>query len=161
MAETLPNLFFLNEKLHKKLKIVKSEDLLVAYCYPDEQRVHYLYSLVRRDYQKAYTLSEVAKLVRRPNEEIHRFLKNKLIDRPSGFEYHIETRRPRRMYWSQTEVLDLRDRLYELAPKGKDGFPLGSFRLASKAELLEAINGDASYYVRSADGQFIRVWKSL
>lgn len=161
MAEILPSLFFLNGKLHKKLKVVKSENLVVAFCYPDEERVHHVYSVVCRDYQKAYAIKEVAKIVKRPIAEIQRFIKNKLIDRPSGYLYHIATRSPRNLYWSQTEVLNLRDRLYELAPKGPDGFPFGQFRLASRAEVQEAINGDVSYYVRNAEGEYQKVWRAL
>lgn len=161
MDTTLPSLFFLNGKLHKKLKIVKSENLVVAFCYPDEKRVHYPYSLARRDYQKAYTIKEVAKLVKRPQAEIQRFLKNKLIDRPSGFAYQIETKRPQNLYWSQNEVLTLRDRLYELAPKGADGFPSAQFRLASKGEVMQAINGDVSYYIQTPEGEFKKVWRAI
>lgn len=106
-------------------------------------------------------MGDVATIVRRPTKEIHRFLKNKLIDRPSGFEYTISNKRPKNMHWSQNEVLELRDRLYELAPKGEDGFPSGRYQLASRAEVLEAINGDASYYVRNAEGEYIKVWRPL
>lgn len=161
MAEILPSLFFLNKKLHRKIKIVKSEDIAVAFCYPDEKHHQYFYSMVRREFQKAYSIARVSELTRRPVAEISKLLKNKLIDKPSGFEYHITSRRPKGLRWSQDDVLELRDRLYELAPKQKDGFPNSVFKLSSRAELLEAMNGDTSYYVRNEDGQFIRVWKAL
>lgn len=161
MVDPLPRLFFLNGKLHKKLRVVKSENLVVAFCFPDEKHVHHVYSVVCRDYQKAYTMGEAAKIVKRPINEIHRFLKNKLIDRPSGYAYQVASRRPSNLYWSQTEVLSLRDRIYELAPKGADGLPLGRLYLASKAEVLEAINGDVSYYVRNAEGEYQKVWRAI
>jgi len=161
LSDVLPTLFFLNGKLHKKLKIVKSEDIIVAFCFPDESESRYFYSMVRREFQKAYSITQVSRLTKRPIAEITKFLKNKLIDKPSGFEYHIASRNPKGLRWSQDEVLALRDRLYELAPKRKDGFPSPAFKLASRAELLNAINEDASYYVRNEDGDFIRVWKVL
>jgi hypothetical protein len=158
---TLPNYFFLNGKLHKKLKVVKTENVVVAFCFFDETQMQYMYSVTCREFQKAYTMSEVAKLVKRPQTEIHKFLKNKLIDRPSGFAYAIRTKQPLNIYWSESEVLNLRDRLYELAPKGPDGFPRGRFTLVSKAELREAINGDVSYYVKNEEGEFKKVWRAL
>lgn len=161
METALPTLFFLNGKLHKKLKIIKSENLVVAFCYPDEEHKHYVYSVVLKDFKKAYSLSQVAKLVRRPQVEIFKFLKQKLIDKPSGFEYYISSRKPKQMHWSQQEVLDLRDRLYELAPKGPDGFPSGRYILASKSELLHEINGDISYYVKDQEGGFRKVWRAI
>ena len=161
MAGTLPARFFLNKKLHKKLKVIKSEDLLVAFCYPDERQVHYLHSATVREHQQAFSMSQVAKLVRRPLKEVHAFLRNKLIDRPSGFEYQIASKRPMNIYWSEDEVYELRDKLYDLAPKNKDGFPDKGFKLASKAEILEEINGDVSYYVRGPNGEFTKVWRAL
>jgi len=161
LAEVLPSLFFLNEKLHKRLKVVKSEDIVVAFCFPDEQEHRYFYSMARREFQKAYSIAQVSELTKRPATEIDRFLKNKLIDKPSGFEYHIASRKPKGLRWSQDDVLELRDKLYDLAPKQKDGFPNPAFRLASKAELLQKINGDTSYYVKNEEGTYIKVWKAL
>lgn len=161
LVEALPTLFFLNGKLHKKLKIVKSEDLVVCFCFPDEKQRHYPYSMVRREYQKAFSLYQVARLVKRPPDQVQKFLKNKLIDKPSGFEYHIASRRPKNKYWSQDDALELRDRLYSLAPKNKDGFPASNFVLASRAEMLEEMIGETSYYVRSSDGTYLQVWKAI
>jgi hypothetical protein len=161
LAEFLPSLFFLNKKLHKRLRIVRSEDLAITFCYPDEKQVHYMYSMLRKQFQYAYNMEQVARLVRRPKPELQKLLRNKLIDRPSGFEYSLQTKQPRHWRWSQDEVLELRDRLYDLAPKQKDGFPESRFILASKSELLEAMNGDASYYVRNAEGDYIKVWRAI
>lgn len=161
MERTLPLYFFLNGKLHKRLKIVKTQDVVVAFCFIDEQTMHYRYSMTLKDFQKAYTLREAAALVKRPAKEIHGFMKRKLVDRPSGFSYRMNTKVPMNLYWSQDEIFELRDRLYELLPKGKDGYPLGNYRLASKAELREAINGDISYYVRTPDGEFKKVWRAI
>lgn len=123
--------------------------------------MHYRYSMTLKDFQKAYTLREAAALVKRPAKEIHGFMKRKLVDRPSGFSYRMNTKVPMNLYWSQDEIFELRDGLYELLPKGKDGYPLGNYRLASKAELREAINGDISYYVRTPDGEFKKVWRAI
>lgn len=120
-----------------------------------------MFTLLLRDYRKAYTISEVAKIVQRPLREVHAMMKNKVIDRPSGYEYNITNKRPKNLHWSQDEIVLLRDRLYELTPKGKDGFPLRKFRLASKAEVLEAINGDVSYYIRDAEGTYRKVWRAV
>jgi hypothetical protein len=161
LADLLPTLFFLNKKLHKRLKIVRSENTVVAFCYPDEENKHYFYSNVVREYQKAYTLTETSKMLGRPAIEIQKFLKNKLIDRPSGMEYQISSRRPIRLMWSQDDILDLRDRIYELFPKQKDGFARSNLKIASQAELLEEMQHGNSYHVLNSDGERVKVWRAL
>lgn len=161
MAEILPTLFFLNGKLHKRLKIVRIADTVVAFCYPEEERVQYFYSSTLRSYQKAYTLKQVSALIKRPYVEIQKFLKNKLIEKPSGLEYQIATRRPTRLLWSEDDVFELRDRIYELFPRGKDGFPHHAVKLATRAELKQAMRGSTSYFVRNSDGEEVQVWRAL
>lgn len=117
--------------------------------------------MVRREFQKAYTLIETAELIDRKPKEIQMFLKNKLIDKPSGMEYAIASRRPTRLLWSEDDVLELRDRMYELLPKMKDGFPNPNAKLSSKAEILEKMNGDISYYIKNADGEHMKVWRAV
>lgn len=135
--------------------------MVLAFCFEDEKHTQYLYSMVRSDFQKAFTIKEVAKLIRRPHTELQKYLKNKVIDRPSGFSYNIQTKQPRNLLWSQDDVLDLRDRVYELTPKAKDGFPSPRFILASKAEVMQKMNNQASYFVRTEDGEYKKVWRAV
>lgn len=161
LLRTLPKLFFLDGRLHSKLKVVLSEDALLAFCYPEEERRHYIYSIVCRRFQNAYSMKETADLVRRPMKEIHALLKNKVLDKPSGFKYDIRTKRPQNWYWSEDDVFDLRDHLYEMVPKDEDGFPRRPYRLASRAELVEKMQGGTSYYVKDQEGNLHQVWKAL
>lgn len=149
--------------MHKKLSVIRAQNILVAWNYPEEKRLWYDYSLVRKEYQHAYKIQEVAELVGRTAHTLRVFWDNGLIQQPSGQVYRIQSRKPSSYYWSEDDVLDLRDHLYEFLPKNKHGEPYKgkSRELLSKAELLAKMRGDSSYYVKSESGEYVKVWKAL
>jgi hypothetical protein len=159
-GSSVPNYFFLNNKLYKKIRVVRSEDYIVAWSYEDEMRMRFSNSATRRQATKAYTTYETARLIERPVRFINNYIQRGLIPQPSGRSYTIKNRRPREAYWSQDDILYLRDRIYELTPKNKYGDPNSQFKLISKAELLAKMNDGEAYYVKGDDGQFTRVWKA-
>lgn len=160
METTFPLLFFLDGDLHKRLKIAKVDNMLVAWNYPKEDTRHYIYSDVLRNYQQAFTIKEASALIKRPVREIELFLKNKVLDKPSGFEYHVNSRRPKGYVWSEDDMLDLRDRFHELAPKDNYGYVKSTFKLASRAELLVSLKSHGGYTVVDGQGKTVRVWRS-
>src|ERR1700741_2617506 len=127
--------FFLNDKLHKYIKTIISENAVVAWSYPDEQRMWYDRSQVRRDATKAYRFAEVARLLKRSTTFLRDLMFKNLIDRPSVQSYNIATRRPSVYFWSQEDILALRQQLFDMAPKNRYGEPNGKFKLVSEAEL--------------------------
>ena len=46
--------FYLNDELHKTLNVFRSEDMLIAWNYPQHKRVAYVLSDCRRNMQRAY-----------------------------------------------------------------------------------------------------------
>lgn len=159
--DLLPRYFFLNEKLYEKLRVVKSENYIVAWSFEDEARLRFNYSSARRDASKAYEIREVAKLIDRPAKELLSYLSRGLIDPPSARLYSRKNKVPGKWMWSEQDVLDLRDAIFELAPKNKYGEPYTNFKLVSKAELLRQMRGDTSYYVRDESGNYVKVWRAL
>lgn len=157
--ELIPNYFFLDNNLHKKLRIISQENAIVSWSYVDEKRMWHNYTLVRRNYKKAFTLEEVSQLIERSEENILSLMNKGMIDRPSGMSYTVTNKRPLKLYWSEEDVFSLREELYNMARKNKYGEPYSNFKLVSKEDLIAKINGDTSYYIKTSDGNFIRVWK--
>ncbi len=157
---SIPTLFFLNNVLHKKIRVLKSENILVAWNYPDEKRIWYDYSLVRKEHQKAYLLEEVADLLEKSATTLKLWMQSNIISHPSGRSYKISNRLPNKYYWSENDVLDLRDQLYDLIPKNKYNEPYRSSKLISKAELLQKMRGDSSYYMKDENDNYVKVWKA-
>lgn len=162
MADTLvPNYFFMNDKIYKKLSVVKSEDFITVWSYADERRMRFGYVSTRRNAVKAYDVTEVAKLLERPVSEVLSFIGRGLAPRPSGQTYNISNKKPGPEFWSEDDILYLRDRIYEMTPKKKDGEPFAKFNLVSKAELMAKFTGDDSYYVKDSTGNLVKVWKAI
>lgn len=158
--DLVPNYFFLeNNKLYRKIRVVKSEDYVVVWSYEDEMRQRFNYSSVYREASKAYTLKEVAALLDKRPSMILSYIDRKLIDQPSGRTYD-KNKKPLKFLWSQKDVLEIRDAIFQMAPKNKHGEPYSSFKLVSKSELLAKMRGDSSYYVKNDNGDFVKVWRA-
>lgn len=152
--------FFLNKEIHKRLLEIPSENVLVAWNFPQEKRIWYDRTHVKREYGNAYMLKEVASLLNEKEYAILQYIKRGIISRPFKV-YEIESRRPKKFLWSEEEILVIRDTLYDLAPKNKYGEPEKRLKLISKGELLAKMRKDNSYYVRGEDGSFVKVWKNI
>jgi hypothetical protein len=140
--------------------VVKSQDYIVAWSYDDEKRMRFSYSGVRRESSKAYTMKEVSELIEKSQKEILKLISRNLVDRPSGRLYTIKNKLPGKWMWSESDILALREAIFELAPKNKYGEPFSNFTLISKKELLSKLHEDTSYYVKGSDGQFVKVWRA-
>lgn len=154
-------MFFLDGNLHKKITVIISENILVAWNYPREERVHYNYQQTRRRFQQAFDLKEVAELLEEPLDKLKKLLKNNILSRGSGSSYTIATRRPGPVYWSEDDLLDMRSELFAIAKKNVYGEPRKNFKLISEAELIHKIRGGESYYVKNEQGEFVKVWRAV
>jgi hypothetical protein len=159
--DLVPNYFYLDKKLYKKIRVVKSENYVVAWSYEDERRMRFNYSSVRKEASKAFNLDEVSKLIGKRKSHILSYIQRNLVDPPSGRLYSIKNKKPGKWMWSEKDVLDLREAIFDMAPKNKYGEPFVNFKLVSKAELLSRMREDASYYVRNQDGEFVKVWRAI
>lgn len=158
---TLPNYFFLDEKLYKKIRVVRNENLLVAWSFPEEKRMWLNYQQSLKRFQSAYTIKEVAELIQKKPEYLKKLVKNNLIDRGSGMSYSVKTRQPLAVYWSEDDVRNLRADLFALAKKNEYGEPAGNFKLISEAELVAKMRGGDSYFIQDKNGNFVKVWRAI
>jgi len=161
LATQIPNYFFLDGKLYKKIRIVKNENMLVIWGFEEESRMWFNYQQTLKRFQKAFTLREVSSLINKNITTLKVMIKNNLISRGSGMSYAVATRRPLTIYWSEDDVFNLRAELFALAKKNKYGEPYSSFNLISEAELLNKMRGGESYFIKDKDGQFVKVWRAI
>lgn len=161
MVTPIPKMFFLDGNLHQKIKTIPSENILVAWNYPREERSHYNYQQVRRRFQHAFDIKEVADLIEHPLVKLKKLIKNNILSRGSGVSYTIASRRPGPVYWSEDDLLDLRSELFAIAKKNVYGEPYAGFKLISEAELLHKIRGGESYYIKNENGEFVKVWRAI
>lgn len=153
--------FFLNSKLHKFLRSIRQENIIVAWSFEDEERLWYDASMVKRDHTNAYRITEVAEFFNKRSTFIRSLIGRKILDRPSGQAYNIATRKPGMYYWSEEDVLDIRNKLYEILPKNEFNEPMWQNKLISDAELRAKMRQDNSMYIRDKEGNFVKVWRNI
>jgi len=161
LATQIPNYFFLDDKLYKQIRIVKAENLLVAWSYDNQKRMWFNYQQSLKNFQNAYKIDEVADLLNKDANELKRLIKSNLVSSGSGMSYSLKTLRPLIMFWSEDDVFNLRTELFALAKKNKYGEPYVNLKLVSEGELLSKMRGGDSYFIQDKDGKFVKVWRAI
>jgi hypothetical protein len=99
------NYFYLNKKLHKKLHINRGADAITAWCYPDHRRVAYTYSDVKRNMEKAFTTTQVSKMLNRKSQTIDYAILRGDIEAPQ-FTYGIDEHKRKHKYmWHEDDIM--------------------------------------------------------
>jgi len=152
--------FYLNGNLHKTLKRKRSEDLLIAWDYPNEKRVAYVLSHVQKSRQRAYSVPQVAKFMSRDPETIKRHMNNGEIKKPQ-YSYSLENRtRPIKYFFSEDEVREIHE-FFKTIHRGRpriDG-EVTTSKIPSSAELEAMMRNEKILYVKNDSGDFVPVWK--
>lgn len=160
MSTVIPKYFFLNNELHKTEKIIKTQNWIVAFNFEKEERMQYSLSFVAKEFSYAFRTKEIQGLLKYPLKKILIYLDRKMVNGPSGRAYSIATKKPGAVYWSEEDLIELRQKLYDLVPK-KNGYPSGQLNLVSHAELMSQMHRDAAYYIKDSNGNLMKVWKSF
>ena len=144
--------FFLNNKIHKVIKLSRAKDELVAWCYPDKKRVLYAYSEVKKYKENAYTVREVGQLLNKHKVTIEDYILDGKIRYPQKV-YPIgndESTWYKFMY-SESDIVDIHQFILE-AGYSKD--------MPSKSELRALLKHNTILYTKTTEGNFVPVWKA-
>ena len=145
--------FFLNDKIHKVLSSSRSRDELIAWCYPDKKRMLYSYSLVEKNMEKAYTMTQVGRLLNKHKVTIEDYILDGKIKPPQKV-YPIgnpESTNWSKYMFSESDILDLHQFILDV------GY---SNDIPSKTELLALLKHNLILYTKTDDGRFVPVWKA-
>lgn len=152
--------FFLNGDLHKKLHINRGKDLITAWNYPGGKKVSYSYTDALRRHDKAFTTTEVCRMVNRSKLTLENAMKSGMIEYPQ-FTYGLDENRRKFQYmWAEEDIMDLLEYLSTVhrgRPR-KDGIATPQ-KLPTPRELRAMIHGEAILYVKHGDA-FIPTWKA-
>lgn len=155
------NHFFLNDKLHKKLRILRAADSIETWCYPDSRRVTYTYTDVKKHMQPAYSTKQVAEMLGKNPETIMNALRAGGIEEPA-VAYTLTTRKHKYGYrWNEEHIMALHKYLLSIhrgRPR-KDG-KVTPQKLPTARELRAMIRQETVLYVKQADGSFVPTWQA-
>lgn len=152
--------FFLDGIPHKKLQVNRGADLLVAWNYPEHKRVAYVWSVARKNIERAFLGPEIQKMLGRHRNSLYLYIKEGNI-KPPFKTYSLDgTERPGMYLWTEKEVLDLHEFIVNrgYGRKRHDGL-LTASSLPSRTELLAMMRDDVVLYTKTKDGNFTPVWK--
>jgi hypothetical protein len=143
--------FFLNNKIHKVIKLSRAKDELVAWCYPDKKRVLYSYSQVQKYKESAYSIKEAGLLLNKHKVTIEEYILNGKIKVPQKV-YPISN--PESSWFkfmlSESDILDIHQYILDVG-YSKD--------VPSKAELISLFKHNIILYTKTDSG-FVPVWKA-
>lgn len=152
--------FYLNKELHKAIKIVRSEDMLIAWNYVEGKRVAYNLSDAYLKKQHAYSIPQAAKILNRHVDTIKRHLRSGNIRRPQQ-TYSLDGQRmPKKYFFSEDEIREMYD-FFKNMHIGRPRFDgeINNSDYMSKAELEALLRNEKVLYTKSEDGEFTPVWK--
>jgi hypothetical protein len=158
---TVPTMFFYEDKLHKYIKIIRSDNSLVAWCYQDEERQRLPLQHVKKYHDKAYTLKQAAALIRCSEKTIKELIKKQMVKVPEkAYDYIHGTYDPLLDYINAKDMLDLRQAVWDQLPKNRFGEPYRD-EMASDIELEYRMQaGDDREYIVTDDGDIIKIYKA-
>lgn len=162
MAKKKPlNYFYINGLLHKKLRINRSQDEIITWCYPLGKRVTYTYSQVIRNKEPAFTTQQVCAMIGRGRTAVELALMNGEVEKPQ-YTYSLsdtEKKKYKHM-WSEQDIMSLHDYLstrHRGRPRN-DGLVIPQ-AMPSKRELRALIRNEEIFYVKDGD-EFKPIWRA-
>jgi len=143
--------FFLNNKLHKVIRLSRAKDEIVAWCYPDKKRVMYSYSDAKKNMETAYTIKQVGQILGRHKVTIEEYILQGKIQKPQRV-YPISNPSSRwsKFMLSESDILKLHEYILEA------GY---TKNIPSKAELRALLKNYIILYTKTDSG-FVPVWKA-
>lgn len=155
-----PRYFFINQELHKVLRINRPEDLVYAWNFPQGKRVAYVWSVTQKSMQRAFSVTEVADFLGRNPYVIKQYILDGEIKNIQKTYSMDERKAPGKYFFSEDDIRMLYDYLTtkNLGRPRKDGM-LVQYPLPSRSELEAMIRQDAIIYVKDKAGEFTPVWK--
>ena len=158
-SRAIPNYFFLNGDLHKFIKVVKSDNSVVAWNYPEESRQWYPRPEVRRFFKKAYTISDAARLMNIKNQVIYELIDKGLVKPPSR-TYDLGSYRPLRQYINEDDMLEYRQAAWDQLPKNRFGEPYDDTMVNAEELLARMEQTDDRDYGDDGDGGLQRIYRA-
>lgn len=158
---SIPTMFFHDQKLHRRIKIVRSDNSLVAWCYADEERVWLPLPYIRDYYKNAYTISRAAALINCTPGRIKEIIDKGLFPEPErAYNFTDGSYNPLQKYVNEEDMLVLRQTVWDTLPKNRFGEPYND-SITSEIELEHKLRLQDSreYFVRD-DGSVIKIYKA-
>ena len=154
------NYFYLNGHLHKTLETNRSDNMMVAWNFVEGKRVAYVLSDAYRRRQRAYSISQVAKILDKHVDTIKRHLRAGNIKKPQHVYSLDGVHKIIRYLFSEDDIREIHA-FFKTVHRGRprDDGKVTVHNLISPAELEALLRNEKVLYTKDAEGEFVPVWK--
>jgi hypothetical protein len=144
--------FFLNNQLHKVIRLSRARDEVIAWRYSDKKRVLYSYVDVQKNMENAYTIRQVGAILGRHKVTIEEYILQGKISTPQKV-YPISNPDSTwyKFMFSESDILKLHEYILEA------GY---TKNIPSRAELRALLKNNMILYTKVNDSEFVPVWKA-
>lgn len=151
--------WFLNGDLVRIHHLNKSNGIMSVYNINKDQIESCLISDFKKNRERAYTVGETAELVNRHKKYLPYLMKRGVIPSPTGSQKGGARGWQVRSYYSESQVLEIRDILasYHMGRPRKDKLITNDVT-PTRQELTRRMGDGMLTYTRTEDGRFIPVW---
>ena len=153
-------IWFLNGDLVRLYHSSRSTGLVTVYNITKDRLESCLRSDFRKNREKAYTVSETARLVNRHRKYFPTLIKRGVIPAPMGAQVNGTRHWQVRAYYSDSQVKEIRDILasIHIGRPRKDNLITNNMTPTSQ-ELTRKTGDGILVYTKTQDGRFIPVWE--
>lgn len=154
------NYFYLNGELNKTLETRRSENLIVAWNFSQNKRVAYALNDTYRHRQRAYTTSQVSKIIGKHVDTLKRHLRNGNLRKPQAAYSLDGTKKIIRYLFNDEDIREIHDffKTVHIGRPRKDG-TVNPGDLLSGPELEALLRNEKVLYAKNSEGEYIPVWK--
>ena len=152
-------IWFLNGDLVRLHHSSRSTGIVSVYNITKDRLESCLRSDFRKNRQKAYTVSETARLVNRHRKYFPSLIKRGIIPPPTGAQIGGTREWQIRAYYSEPQVKEIRDILasIHIGRPRKDNL-ITNNQTPTSQELTRRTGNGILMYTKTEDGRFIPVW---
>jgi hypothetical protein len=152
-------IYFLNGELVRVHHLNRSNGIMSVYNISKGTIESCLLGEFKKKRERAYTVNETAQLVNRHRKYMPQLMERGTIPVPSGASLNGERGWQIRSYYSESQVLQIRDILatYSIGRPRKDGL-INNDITPTRQELTRRMGDGILTYTRTEDGRFIPVW---
>ena len=152
-------IYFLNGDLVRVHHLNVSNGIVSVYNINQGRLESCLLSDFKKNRQRAYTVTEMAKLINRHRKYLPRLMAKGTIPLPTGQALNKERGWQIRAYYSESQIWDIRDTLatFSIGRPRFDGL-INNNSIPTRQELTRRMGDGILTYTRTEDGRFIVVW---
>ena len=148
---------FINDELHHIIHINIPADVVTTFNYMQDKIIRYPYKAMKKNMKKAYSIGDVAKIVKRHPDRIRTAIRAGEVPEPQ------KSGPSGKKYWREEEILNIQDYFANVhfgRPRN-DGAITPKKDSVTKEEVDAKLGRREVLYVQNDRGEFIPVWRTI